>query len=268
MAQATELLKWYGEMGVDEAIDDAPRDWFAQIAAKAPVPDTPPAPRPVAAAPTPISLKGPAAAVKDARAVADACTTREELEKALREFDGCSLRRTASNTVFCDGNPNARVMFVGEAPGAEEDKQGIPFCGPSGQLLDRMLSFIGLTRANFYISNTLFWRPPGNRKPSTEELAICRPFVEKHIALINPDLLVLVGGTATTALLDETRGISRLRGKFYTYSNPYTSREIPVAVLFHPSYLLRQPSHKRLAWQDILAIKHYMREHGISPEPR
>jgi DNA polymerase len=150
-------------------------------------------------------------------------------------------------------------MFVGEAPGADEDRQGVPFCGVSGQLLDKMLSFIGLARSeNFYITNTLFWRPPGNRQPTPEEIEMCRPFVEKHIALVNPKLLVLVGGTATKAVLNETRGITRLRGQAFTYRNGYLDREIPVRVIYHPSYLLRTPTAKKQTWADLLDIRDFL----------
>ena len=132
----------------------------------------------------------------------------------------------------------------------------MPFCGASGQLLDTMLAFIGLYRTkNFYITNTLFWRPPGNRQPTPQELELCRPFVEKHIALVNPKLLVLVGGTATASLLQNTQGITRLRGKVFTYRNAYMTHEVPVHVLYHPSYLLRQPLAKKQCWADLLALE-------------
>ena len=158
-------------------------------------------------------------------------------------------------TVFADGTPTAKLMLIGEAPGAQEDVQGVPFCGPSGQLLDKMLAAISYSRAeNAYITNSFFWRPPGNRTPSTEELAICQPFVERHVALIDPALIVLVGGTAVKAVL-QMEGITRMRGKSYTYRTPYSEKTYPVQVIFHPSYLLRAPVHKRITWQDLLAIK-------------
>lgn len=197
----------------------------------------------------------------EARRLADAAGTLDELREAVMHFEGCSLRKTAMNTVFSDGNPNSRIMFIGEAPGAEEDKRGIPFCGASGQLLDKMLASIGLTRTgaegqSFYISNTLFWRPPGNRQPTPEEIEICRPFVEKHIALINPKLLVAVGGTATKALLKETRGITRIRGQVLSYDGAGIAAPIPTHILYHPSFLLRQPAAKRQTWGDLLQLKH------------
>lgn len=201
----------------------------------------------------------PAEAAAEARKLADAASSREELEKILRDFDGCALKKTATNTVFSDGCPTAPVMVIGEAPGANEDEQGIPFCGMSGQLLDKMFACIGLTRKeNLYISNTVFWRPPGNRKPSTQELEICKPFVEKHVSLIAPRLLVLMGATAATVILDSTVSIGRLRGTLHQYSNSYLNAPIPVLVSYHPSYLLRSPGQKRLAWQDMLRIQEFL----------
>lgn len=254
------LLEWYQEAGVDEAIDEAPVNYFKVI-------ETPPAapaaavekPKPQLDIVQPVKAPPlhhtPSAAMTASRALADAANSLEELEAAVRAFDGCAIKKTASKTVFADGNPKGRVMIIGEAPGGQEDIQGIPFCGPSGQLLDRMLASIGLDRTSVYISNTVFWRPPGNRQPSPEETAICLPFVERHIALVKPVLLVLSGGTATTTLLGRDTSISRLRGKFYEYSNPYLETPIQTAVTYHPSYLLRTPAHKRLAWNDLLMMK-------------
>ncbi|NBO19007.1 MAG: uracil-DNA glycosylase, partial [Proteobacteria bacterium] len=147
---------------------------------------------------------------------------------------------------------------IGEAPGAQEDLQGIPFCGPSGALLDKMLAAIGLDRRSVYISNSVFWRPPGNRQPSAEETMICQPFVEKHIALVKPALLILAGGTATTAVLRKEASISRLRGKLYPYTNPYITEPVQTLVTFHPSYLLRTPGQKRLAWHDLLQAQEFL----------
>jgi len=200
----------------------------------------------------------PSAATAVSRKLADEAKTLAELEAAVRAFDGCAIKKTASKTVFCDGNPKARVMVIGEAPGAQEDIQGIPFCGQSGKLLDAMLASIGLDRTSVYISNTVFWRPPGNRQPSPEETATCLPFVEKHIALVQPKLLLLSGGTATTTLLQKDISISRLRGKLYDYTNPYLKPPISTLVTYHPSYLLRSPGQKRLAWADMLLIKDFL----------
>ncbi|WP_168464039.1 uracil-DNA glycosylase [Wolbachia endosymbiont of Ctenocephalides felis wCfeT] len=194
----------------------------------------------------------------EARKLVSQCSTIDELRDIVKSFEGCEIKKTATNTVFSDGNPNAKIMLVGEAPGANEDAQGIPFCGASGMLLDKMLNAINLDRTKVYISNTVFWRPPGNRKPTDLELDICRPFVEKHIALVSPQILVLVGGIACYSLLDNTKTISTLRGRFYTYTNRYLSNPITTAAIFHPAYLLRQPMQKRLAWEDLKKIREYV----------
>ena len=258
-----ELLQWYIDAGVDEAVDEEAVDCFATPVILSPAKD----PHPIAGDPsTPLRSAqddkqsplhhSPSAAAATARQLAQKASTLAELEAAVRAFDGCAIKKTASKTVFCDGNPQAKVMIIGEAPGAQEDIQGIPFCGPSGQLLDRMLAAIGLNRKDsVYISNTVFWRPPGNRQPTPEETGACLPFVEKHIALIKPAILILAGGTATTTLLKRDTSISRLRGKLYDYQNEFLSAPIPTLVTFHPSYLLRTPGQKRLAWNDLLMIK-------------
>lgn len=250
------LLDWYRDAGVDECIERIPQPkglWGRTQ----PAVETP---RPVLVAqtdtPLPAAPKPQAAALTEARALADKASTIEELKEAVANFHGCSLKKTATNTVFADGNPASRIMLIGEAPGAEEDKKGIPFCGASGKLLDAMLSHISLTRAEgFYITNTIFWRPPGNRQPTTEEIEICRPFVEKHIALVDPRIIVLVGGTATKAMLHESRGITKLRGQVFDYMNPLLERSIPTHVIYHPSFLLRQPLAKRQAWADLIQLK-------------
>lgn len=260
-------LEWLLDMGADACVEMQP-----QVIQRDPTPPahesrftgTSPEGRPL---PMPLPHERPApartepslsiaTAVAEARALADAATTLAELETAVRGFNGCALKKTATHTVFAQGVPESRLMFIGEAPGADEDRQGLPFVGVSGQLLDRMLGFIGLTRdTNIYITNTLFWRPPGNRQPTPEELEICRPFVEKHIALVDPKTIVLLGGTATKAILNETRGITRIRGQLFTYKNAYMKADVPVHVLYHPSYLLRQPLAKKQAWGDLLALK-------------
>ncbi|MHC3897533.1 UNVERIFIED_CONTAM: uracil-DNA glycosylase [Wolbachia endosymbiont of Nasonia longicornis] len=194
----------------------------------------------------------------EARKLASECGSVDELRSAVKSFEGCEIKKTATNTVFSDGNPNAKIMLVGEAPGANEDLKGIPFCGASGMLLDKMLSAISLDRTKVYISNTVFWRPPGNRKPTDLELDMCRPFVEKHIALILPQILIFVGGIACYSLLDNTKTISNLRGRFHTYTNQYLSHSITTAAIFHPAYLLRQPAQKRLAWEDLKKIREYL----------
>ncbi len=262
MLSPAAALAWQAEMGVDECLDMAPSMPWEKPVASAPATValaasprvTPTSTQP---APTPGTLSVSASeAITEATRLAQAATTLTELEATIRGFNGCPLKKTATNTVFAQGAPESRVMFIGEAPGADEDRQGVPFCGVSGQLLDKMLGFIGLDRATgFYITNTLFWRPPGNRKPTTEELEICRPFVEKHIALVNPKLLVLVGGTATQSVLGDSRGITRLRGQVFSYKNDYMPAEVPVHVIYHPSYLLRQPIGKKQTWADLLALK-------------
>lgn len=267
---ALAILQWYADTGVDEAMEDAPVDYFALSVADAKPKPRPAAPAqqasptapqmpaasmaPRAAAPAPIA-KATASAVEDARAAAAKCTTVAELKAAVEAFEDCPLKKTATSTVFADGKPEADIMFIGEAPEADEDRQGIPFCGEAGQLFDKMLAAIGLSRStNAYLSNTVFWRPPGNRAPNADELAICLPFVEKHIALVKPKVLVLVGGAANS-LLGETAGITRLRGKVHHYNNPLLDAPIDTYALFQPSYLMRQPAHKAFAWKDLLTIK-------------
>ena len=195
------------------------------------------------------------AAVSTARALAAAATNVAELEAAVAGFDGCALKATATRLVFADGNRAAKIMMIGEAPGADEDRQGKPFVGVSGQLLDRMLAWIGLDRTTTYITNILFWRPPGNRPPTTAEIAACLPFVERHIELVQPQILVLVGGASAKALLNTQDGIIKLRGKWFEFSRPGLPRPIPAIATFHPAYLLRTPGQKREAWKDLLAIK-------------
>lgn len=189
------------------------------------------------------------------RKIAEKATTLAELKEILQSFDGCDLKKMAKSTVFADGNPNSPIMFIGEAPGANEDEQGIPFCGQSGKLLNNIILSIGIQRDEAYITNTVFWRPPGNRRPSAEEINICRPFVEKQIAFIKPKVIVLVGSTAVESLLSSDISMHDLRNTNYMYSNQYLDQPILTLVIFHPSYLLRQPSKKKLMWQDMLKIK-------------
>ena len=205
------------------------------------------APAPVRIAPAtaaPMPLEETARA---ARAVAEAATTLEELREALAAFEGCNLRLTATQMVFADGTPGSRVMMVGEAPGRDEDLQGLPFVGRSGQLLDRMLAAIGLDRHSVYIANVVPWRPPGNRDPAPHETAACLPFIKRQIELSDPDFLVLLGKSAAHTLLETTEGILRLRGRFRPYD---TGRRT-----LHPAYLLRQPLQKRYAWRDFLMLR-------------
>ncbi|WPY01213.1 Uracil DNA glycosylase superfamily protein [Candidatus Trichorickettsia mobilis] len=196
-----------------------------------------------------------------ARHIANSVTTLEELKQSVLNFEGCTLKGFATNTVFADGNPNSQIMFIGEAPGATEDQKGIPFCGESGKLLDNMLACIGIFRTtNAYITNTIFWRPPANREPTPEEISICKPFVEKHIALINPKLIVLVGSTAATSLLGKHAGISKIRQEYYSYTNQYLQKPIATTAIFHPAYLLRQPMQKKTTWYDLIKIQQFITE--------
>ena len=263
------LLEWYTLAGVDQAIDRSPRDRYreaadAQSTAAAPppmpepVPPTAAAPAPAPAAP-PAPLLPPGDATWSAQEIAAACTDLDQLVAAVRAFDGCALKRTATNTVIGDGNPQAALMIVGEAPGAEEDRQGLPFVGPAGRLLDRMLAAIGLDRSAVYITNMLPWRPPGNRSPTAEELAICQPFLERQVELIAPRILLLVGGIAAKALLNRREGITRLRGQWFPYSTPRMEGTIQATATFHPAYLLRTPSAKREVWRDLLDIEDKMK---------
>jgi DNA polymerase len=197
--------------------------------------------------------------VSKAKKAAKAAKTLEDLRKALENFDGCNLKKMATNTVFCDGNPNSKVMVIGEAPGNHEDLQGIPFCGDSGKVLDAMFGAIGMTRAeNFYITNVIFWRPPGNRRPTEEELAICRPFVERHIELMSPEVIVLVGATAMSAILGINDPVTKIRGQFMDFAPDFLSKKIKSFTIFHPSYLMRQPMKKKVAWLDMLVLKKFL----------
>ena len=192
----------------------------------------------------------------EARKLADKATSLADLKGYVENFQGCELKQFSNNTVFADGNPNAEILLIGEAPGSTEDEEGIPFCGESGKLLDSMLNTIGISRAqNAYITNTVFWRPPANRRPTNEEINICKPFVEKHIALIKPKLIILVGNTATISLLGKKEGITQIRQNNYSYTNQYLSKPIITTALFHPAYLLRQPMQKKATWFDLLKIK-------------
>src|SRR5487761_908825 len=253
-AALSRLLEWQGGMGADEAILGEPRDRLQSKMRPVPRPVAPTTPAAatltVAAATTPQS-----AVLVSAQALADAAQDLAELRAAVEAFDGCSLRRTATHTVFADGNPEAPVMIIGEAPGADEDRIGRPFVGRAGQLLDRMLAAIGLDRSGVLITNAIYWRPPGNRTPTADEIAACLPFVLRHIALVRPRLLVLAGGTAARALLPPGPGITRLRGRWFDLAIPGLDRPVPTLPMFHPSFLLRAPERKREAWQDLLALR-------------
>ena len=287
MLDAAAVLKWYAEQGLDETIGEDAVDRFALkpsappavAGAVAPVTMTPRpvgsppqarpdlSPRAPAAPPrAPVPLESPQL-VEDARELARRCNTLAELEAAVRGFEGCALKRTAKNTVFADGVAGAPVMVVGEAPGADEDRLGKPFVGVSGQLMDRMMESIGLSRtgegsAAFYITNILFWRPPGNRTPTLAEQAMCLAFTRRHIELARPKVLVLAGGVAVKAVLDTAEGITRLRGK-WTSVRLDDGSEVPAMPTFHPAFLLRTPASKRQSWSDLLAIDKRLRELGV-----
>lgn len=277
-----ELLTWSLAMGADEAIGDVAVDRFAeserraqalaagrQAPAAAPRPTTTPTIKPVATSPgtpppppvaapraVPALDGGLGATIEAARAAAAAADSLDALREAVLGFEGCVLKKTATNTVFADGVPEGGLMLIGEAPGADEDRIGRPFVGVSGQLLDRMLAAIGRSRqTDAYITNVLFWRPPGNRKPTDSEIAICRPFVERHIALVRPRLLVLVGGTASAAMLPGSLGITRLRGQWLALQVNGLAEPVQAIAMYHPSFLLRSPERKREAWADLLSIK-------------
>jgi DNA polymerase len=269
----TSLLKWYVDQGVDESIGEEAVDRFAVPAPpSAPMPSEPPvqAPTPLRplAPPAPAVVRGPVPIespqlVEDARALAHRCASIADLEAAVRAFEGCALKRTAKNTVFADGVVGSPVMIVGEAPGADEDRLGKPFVGVSGQLMDRMFDAIGMSRErDLYITNILFWRPPGNRTPTLAEQAICMAFTRRHIELAQPKVLVLAGGTAAKSVLDTTEGIMRLRGKWTSLSLDNGSA-VPTLPTFHPAYLLRTPASKRQSWSDLLSLDRKLRELGI-----
>lgn len=275
IADIHALLAFYAEAGVDEALDDMPANRFEerapqprpvdlpaaevqehrpQAGRQAPSPRTPPAERPPAQPATvPDSQQ-----IAFARELAASAATLDELRECMAGFEGCNLKFTAKNMVFADGNPQANVMFVGEVPGRDEDLEGKPFVGRSGQLLDRMLAAIGLDRSSAYISNVIPWRPPGNRAPTPQETEICRPFIERHIELVKPKVLVHLGGASAKTLLNTTEGILRLRGNWRNYSGA-AGLEIPAMPTLHPAYLLRTPAHKRLAWRDFLEVKMKLR---------
>jgi uracil-DNA glycosylase len=177
----------------------------------------------------------------------------EDLRVALAAFEGCALKGTATQLVFADGNPQAKIMFVGEAPGRDEDIEGLPFVGRSGKLLDRMLNAIGLDRSCVYIANIIPWRPPGNRTPTPQESQTCLPFIQRQIELVDPDILVCLGGPSAQTLLGIREGITKMRGRWFSYHTG--KREIRAMATFHPAFLLRSPLQKRLAWRDFLAIK-------------
>lgn len=260
---ALRALAWQLAMGADEAISPHPVN---RLRPPSPTPDgepahaTAPAPVTPSATPPADAPLGTAEAQAAGRALIADCSSLDDLRAILEKFDGLAIRRTANNLVFADGNPQADVMIVGEAPGAEEDRRGLPFVGPSGQLLNRMLGCIGLDRDSVYIANTVYWRPPGNRKPNEGESAVCKPFLEKQIALVAPKILFLLGDKAVRNLVAVDVGITRSRGKWYDYTNPLLTQPVPALASFHPAYLLRNPAAKRQAWHDLLELQDRLAE--------
>ena len=255
-----DALRWHIEMGVDELIDDQPIDRYAaaaipRAAVAVPSPSANSQPTRPAASAYPGQPLAPSEGARDAIAIARDANSIEDLRERLETFEGCALKFTATNTVFADGDPASDIMFIGEAPGVDEDRQGLPFVGASGQLLNRMLSALGRERTSIYISNILFWRPPGNRSPTAAETAACLPFVQRHIELARPKVLVFLGGSSAKTMLDRTEGIMRLRGKWFDYMSEELGTPIPAMPTFHPAFLLRQSAQKREAWRDFLAIQ-------------
>jgi uracil-DNA glycosylase len=265
-----QLLAFYLEAGVDCALTEEPVNRLAD-------PDIVPAAR--EASPTPLrtvpaaapaailvprgeATVPPEAAIMSAREAARTAPSLEALRALLEKFDGCALKFTATRLVFADGNPQARVMFVGEAPGRDEDIEGLPFVGRSGKLLDRMIAAIGLDRSSAYIANVIPWRPPGNRTPTPQETQICLPFIQRQIELVNPDVLVTLGNPSTQTLLSTREGIMKTRGRWFDYDTG--TRVIRAIATFHPAYLLRSPSYKRMSWQDLRAVAKALEQGKIS----
>jgi DNA polymerase len=284
-ADLAALLDWYREMGADQAVGEAAIDWLArgnqppghgfrpigspqaaaaqpaqaprgpagQAPATAPAPASAPRPALLPAAPRQFPATPPDAAVMAARTAARQAATLDELATRLAAFDGCSLKATAKNLCFYRGAPRARVMLIGEAPGRDEDLEGRPFVGKAGQLLDKMLTAIGLGEGDVHITNIVYWRPPGNRTPTPQEAQVCRPFLERQVELVAPEYVVLLGGAAAKHLLEVAEGIMRIRGKWREVE--IGAARVRVIATLHPAYLLRTPAAKRLAWRDLLAIR-------------
>jgi len=283
--QSLSTLRWLIDAGADEAIAEAPVNRFAppmpasleresvrrspqseggrpreeSVSVKASA-----SPLPFGEARKNAEAVSLSTAPGMARALAASCASLAELKNALMNFEGCALKRYATNTVFADGTPHGGIMLIGEAPGRDEDEQGLPFVGRAGKLLDRMLGSIGLDRGKVYITNVLNWRPPQNRDPSPEEAAACLPFLHRHIELAEPQLLILLGAVSVRHVLGLTEGIMRARGRWEVYQSAHLGRAIPVMPTLHPAFLLRQPGAKRLAWRDLLAISEKIEALGLA----
>jgi DNA polymerase len=283
-SEALTALRWLVEAGADEAINEEPIDRFASKSPIAPrVPASPTAlgeqgkpvsiartataasrPRPPAEGPPTLERPNETDLIGHALDVAAGCSTLADLKAALESFEGSQLKKKATNLVFADGNPQSRVMFVGEAPGAEEDRVGLPFVGAAGKLLDLMLAAIGRDRSSAYIINVLPWRPPENRTPEATEVAQCIPFLRKHIELAQPEVMILLGAVAVRHVLGLAEGIMKYRGRWMEYR--VGEKMIPVMPTLHPAYLLRQPAHKRLAWRDLQAVESKIASLNLPPK--
>jgi DNA polymerase len=275
--KSLSTLRWLVEAGADEAIADEPVNRFAPKRPSPPDGSESTSPFPAArgraaglaqGASPKINASAEAVSLTTipgaARALASSCRTLDELKQALLNFEGCELKRHAKNTVFADGTPLGRIMLIGEAPGRDEDEQGLPFVGRAGKLLDQMLGSIGLDRTKVYITNVLNWRPPQNRDPSPEEAAACLPFLHRHIELADPQILILLGAVSLRHVLGLTDGIMRARGKWELYQSVHLGRAIAAMPTLHPAFLLRQPAAKRLAWRDFLVISEKLKELGLA----
>ena len=260
---ALAALRWLVEAGAGDAVGEEPVNQFNR--STPPAPSKPPAASVLRASRAPVAPMRPvdrADPIGRALEIAGACTTLAELKAALEAFDGCALREQATQTVFSDGTPDHRILFIGEAPGREEDAAGLPFVGRAGKLLDRMLAAIGLDRkTNVYITNVVNWRPPANRDPTPEEAAVCLPFLRRHIELAAPEIIVLLGAVAVRHVMGRTEGIMRTRGNWLEYH--VNGHMVPVMPTLHPAYLLRRPVEKRLAWHDLQAIQTRIHELGL-----
>ena len=273
-SEIVDMLRQHVQAGCTDVLADKPVNQFAAPPPQAPMPEMPSAstaappaaqnPPPQAAEEMqtilakPVTPAAPAMADEDAIASATALAARAEtlddLQNAMAAFDGCALKATAKNLVFSDGRRDAKIMIIGEAPGGDEDRQGKPFVGRAGQLLDQMLAAIGLSRdENVYITNVVPWRPPGNRTPSLDEIAVCKPFITRHIELIQPQILLLVGNISNKTLLATGTGITKLRGQWQDYDNGGTS--VKTLPLLHPAYILRRPETKADMWADLCSLK-------------
>jgi DNA polymerase len=257
---ALEMLDWFILSGADECTGDSPINWF-EISAKSITAPRVKAPERKRIPPTAASqpIISAAETIKKAEMTAQKAASLEELEESLKIFTGCTLKNTAANTVFADGNKSSRIMIIGETPNSEEDRIGFPFLGKEGELLEKMLRAIGLDRAqDYYMTNILPWRPPGNRRPAESEISICMPFIKKHIELFNPQIIILLGGLPSRNLINASEGIIKTRGKWHNYD--LGEQKIPMMAIFHPNYLLRQPLSKRAAWKDLQKIKMKIKE--------